>query len=70
MRMTMAKTAKVKVLLCDSSKFDKKCAFRFGRLSDVDYIITDKPLSDEFFDKLTLISDAEDSAYLYKINKE
>ncbi len=70
MRRAMAKTATTKVFICDSSKLDKKCSYRFGSLGDVDYIVTDKPLPDEFTQKVTLISGADDDAYLYKINKE
>ena len=70
MRRAMAKTATTKVFICDSSKLDKKCSYRFGSLCDVDYIVTDKPFADAFSDKLMLISGADDDAYLYKINKK
>ena len=70
MRLSMARSSKVKVFLCDSSKFDKKCSFRFGGLSEVDYIVTDKPLSEDLMGNLSLASDSEGSAYLYKIIKE
>ena len=69
MRVTMAKTAKTKVFLCDSSKFDKQSAFRFGNVSEVDYIVTDQPVSEELSRKMTLVSSSEDSAFLYKIIK-
>ena len=70
MRLSMAKASKIKVFLCDSSKFDKKCSFRFGGLSDVDYIVTDKPLHEKIAEKLSLISDSESGALLYKMVRE
>ena len=69
MRVTMAKTAKTKVFLCDSSKFDKQSAFRFGNISAVDYIVTDKPASESLKEKITLVSSSDDVAFLYKVIK-
>jgi DeoR/GlpR family transcriptional regulator of sugar metabolism len=38
--------------LVDSSKFDKASIFRTTGIENVDAIITDKPLSKEYLDKL------------------
>lgn len=41
-KQTMMKNAKTKILLCDSSKFDKVYLFHFANFSDFDYLITDQ----------------------------
>ena len=46
----MIKNAKTKVLLIDSSKFNKRFMLTTCELKDIDYIITDKKPSDEIIE--------------------
>ena len=43
-RKAMLRNAKVKVLLCDSTKFSKTSPYHLCALSDIDYVISDDPL--------------------------
>lgn len=43
-------SALTKILLADSSKFDKVCPAMFANLTEFDMIITDKGLSEEWLD--------------------
>lgn len=47
------KSSQEKILVADSSKFDKLCSSYFCSLSDIDTIITDSNLSEEWRDYLT-----------------
>lgn len=47
LRRQLLKTSAIKVLLMDSSKFNKKCYNNLCSLSDIDYFISDKPLPPE-----------------------
>ena len=49
-RNAMLANARRKILLCDSTKLGQNSTFYQGNLSDIDYIICDKPL-DGFFDE-------------------
>lgn len=48
LRQTMFKHAKRKVLLCDSSKFDKEYFFNLGSISDIDDMISEVPLPEQW----------------------
>lgn len=50
LRQTMMKHASVKVLLCDSTKFNSTSPFRLCSLLDIDYIVTND-LSKDYFGK-------------------
>ena len=47
-RNLMLANARRKILLCDSSKLGKPSVFYQGNLSDIDYIISDRPLNNFF----------------------
>ncbi len=47
-RNIMMQNAKTKILLCDSSKLDKTSTFFQGNIRDLDYIVSDRDLSDFF----------------------
>ncbi len=49
-RNIMIDNARKKILLCDSSKLGQTSTFYQGNLSDIDYIICDKPLTGFFAD--------------------
>ena len=51
----MIKNAKSKVLLIDSSKFNKRFMLTTCELKDIDYIITDKKPSDEIIEQVVTI---------------
>ena len=46
-KRTMIKNAKTRILLCDSSKFDKVYLFHFADFRDFDYLITDQLPSED-----------------------
>jgi len=48
----MFENSRLHYLLVDSSKFDKASIFRTTGIENVDAIITDKPLSKEYLNKL------------------
>ena len=66
LRIAMKNGAKTSVFLCDSSKFNRSSAFKEFSLSEIDYVITDQPLSASIVkdNALTLIESNE--AYMYK----
>lgn len=45
-RKAMIKNAKKKVILCDSTKFDRTSPFYLCSLGDIDYVISNDPLPD------------------------
>lgn len=47
-KKAMIKNASIKILLVDSSKFDKIFLSKISNFSDIDYIITDKTPSDDY----------------------
>ena len=49
-RKTMLKNARKKILLCDSSKWNRPSTFYQCSTSDVDYIVCDKDLNEFFKD--------------------
>jgi len=51
-KLKMLENSRLYYLLVDSSKFDKTSIFRTTGIENVDAIITDKPLSKEYLDKL------------------
>ncbi len=65
LRKEMLKNASVKVFMCDSSKFYQNSAFKLCSLSDVDYVITDIALQDEFIDRQLFTEEESDGAFLY-----
>jgi len=66
LRIAMYSGARKSVFLCDSTKFNKSSAFRAFSLSDVDYIVTDAPLSEELISRhgLSLVK-SENGAFMY-----
>jgi hypothetical protein len=70
MRVAMSRHAKVKVFMCDSTKFSSTSAFKLFSLSKVDYVVCDSPLSDKILTSFSLNLVADDPAYLYKIEKK
>ena len=65
LRMAMAKNSKKRVLLCDSSKFGTSSTFKLFSLSDIEFIITDKPISNEILKKFNFELLSVASAYTY-----
>ena len=47
LRRAMFTACKKKILLCDSSKFGKTCFYNMGSVSEIDGIISEKPLPTE-----------------------
>ena len=47
LRKVMFRFSKQKVLLCDSSKFDKTCFYNIGHVRDIDDIISEAPLPEQ-----------------------
>ena len=70
MRVAMSKHAKVKVFMCDSTKFSTTSAFKLFSLSKVDYIVSDAPLSEKIMSSFSPILVKTSPAYLYKIEKK
>lgn len=70
MRVAMSRHAKVKVFMCDSTKFSSTSAFKLFSLSKVDYVVCDSPLSDKILTSFSLNLVADNPAYLYKIEKK
>ncbi len=48
LRKVMFGSCKKKILLCDSSKFGKTCFYNMGNISEIDEIISEKPLPAEY----------------------
>lgn len=67
MRAVMNKSAKISVFMCDSSKIGKVSAFKLFSLDSVDYLITDKPVSDELVERYSMTIKVSEPACLYKI---
>ena len=44
LRRVMFESCKKKILLCDSSKFGKTCFYNMGHVSEIDAVISEKPL--------------------------
>ena len=70
MRVAMSKHAKVKVFMCDSSKFSTTSAFKLFPISKVNYIITDAPLSEKIVESFSLTFERNESACLYRVEKK
>ena len=47
-RRKMMKQSRVKIFLCDSTKFNKSALVNFGNLSDADAVITDSALPESY----------------------
>lgn len=52
MKLKMIANCATSIMLCDSSKFDKKELFQIGPLKSVDYLITDQLPSDDYVNAL------------------
>lgn len=65
LRIAMAKSAKKRVLLCDSSKFDTSSTFKLFSLDKVDFLITDKVLPKKILQDFGLKAVETSPAYLY-----
>lgn len=67
LRLIMKKRCEKTVLLIDSEKIEKKSAFRIFPLSEIDYIVTNTPLSDHLIERyrLTVLRRSE-HAILYQ----
>ena len=70
MRVAMSKHAKIKVFVCDSTKFSTTSAFKLFPLSKVDYVVTDAPLSERIMAAFSPIVIETSPAYIYKIEKK
>ena len=46
LRRVMFTSSKKRILLCDSSKFGKRCFYNMGSVREIDGIISDAPLPD------------------------
>ena len=51
-KLKILENSRLHYLLVDSSKFDKASVLRTTGIENVDAVITDKPLSKEYLDKL------------------
>jgi len=51
-RTSMLAQAEQRVLVADRTKFDKMSFKKIGEISDLDYLVTDKQLSDAWTEKL------------------
>ena len=69
MRVAMSKHAKVKVFMCDSSKFGTTSAFKLFPITKINYIITDAQLPEKILNNFSLTLEQDNPAYLYKIEK-
>lgn len=56
----MMKNAKLNIVLCDSSKFNKSAYFRLCNFKDIDYLISDLELNDD----LALLLESSNCTYL------
>ena len=69
-RMLMAANSSTVVLMCDSTKLGTTSAFRLFSLSCVDYLVTDRPLSEKLVNGYSMVVESTSPAYLYRIPKE
>jgi DeoR/GlpR family transcriptional regulator of sugar metabolism len=69
-RARMATHASTVVLMCDSTKFGHTSAFRLFPISEVDFIVTDRPLSNHIVEKYSLSPCRTSPAYLYRTPKK
>lgn len=67
LRIAMRGGARRSVFLCDSTKFGNSSAFRAFALSDIDYAVTDAPLSESMLkaNGFNLVR-SEDGAFMYR----
>lgn len=70
MRVAMSKHAKVKVFMCDSSKFGTTSAFKLFSISKVDYVITDTTLPERVVSSYPMILEKESPACLYRVERK
>ncbi len=68
LRVEMAKNAKRKVLLCDSSKLGTMSTFKLFTLDTLEFIVTDKSLPKEMISKYALEELESTPAYLYSVH--
>ena len=52
LRRTMFTVCKKKILLCDSSKFGKTCFYNMGNVSEIDGIVSEKPIPEHIASRL------------------
>jgi DeoR/GlpR family transcriptional regulator of sugar metabolism len=69
LRIEMAKNAKRRVLLCDSSKMGTASTFKLFPLSSVEFLITDKAAPSELVEKFKLTLITNTPAYIYSVSK-
>lgn len=69
LRIEMAKNAKRRILLCDSSKMGTTSTFKLFPLSFVEFLITDKEASSELIEKFKLTELTSSPAYIYSVGK-
>ncbi len=70
MRTAMARGASLRVLLCDSSKFDTVSTFKLFSLSNIDYFVTDTEASESLINAYKLELLISSPAYLYRVSKQ
>lgn len=54
-KKAMLSNSRVKILLCDSTKFDRIYKYRLAGLSEFDYVICDKKPNDKYFSENPLV---------------
>ena len=69
LRIEMAKNAKRRVLLCDSSKMGTVSTFKLFPLSSIEVLITDKEAPKELVEKFNLEVITATPAYIYSVHK-
>ena len=64
--MTMLNNARTKVFLCDAGKFNSTSGFKVCSLKEIDYIVTDSPISEEILNMYNFTVTKSTDAFIYK----
>ena len=67
LRIEMAKNAKRKILLCDSSKIGTTSTFKLFPITEIDYLVTECELPRELTERIALEKILETPAIIYKV---
>lgn len=68
LRLVMRDRSRQVVFLCDSGKFQCRSAFRVFSLCEIDYFVTDKPISEDLLSACGLVLKSQaDGAVMYSI---
>lgn len=65
LRIAMAKNARKRVLLCDSSKFNTSSTFKLFSLDNIEFVVTDEPLPEKITKEFGYKLMSALPAYLY-----